>query len=783
MTVPAFTVYSGRPRVFFRDTDLTAITARTNSSSAWQSLWDNVIIPAANNYDDDADSSVGGRGDPGRFMVLALAGLVEDNSTYRNKAITAAIWLAANNPPNPTNASGREVLLCLVVVFDLLYDYMTASQRTAIANEIVFWCTTSGDAGMSASSNEWMDGHSGIDQMCQLAGALAIHGFHSQATTLLNESMNFIYGASANQGRLEMARYQYTAGGTEKGGTYFQLGARAELGYLWFLDNGTNLDTWAMEDAWASKVWEAVLWTQYRGNVAQDHEAHGDTNKVTSPRFMIELRWIIAMLATKFASVDSGKYMRWLYDQYDGFDSSFADSEVWGVIFLDRANVTSLAPSAAGSPPASSKLFYPPGIAFHRGAASGSAWNFENSVTARVSARKWFWEGHFHLDAGSVQIVYKGDALLLAPAGAYSLDVSTTAHNNNALQRSWLQSLCPLVIDPSQTYHKGTINAGNLSINDGGQHYRKWVNTSGGTDSDPTNVIRMQNDGGGTAWLRCESFIEVANNSSVYALRANIRNAYKKFNTSSQRCSVLDVKYMFIKPTVANGLTDWALLYYCRIVKADPDWVTTIPLHAYGTITTTSYGAHWLGYNGVNSISPAGKLWLDIRNISDYTRTNSTPGSAISGTVWFANQFKFLGSGTNFLPDDDANVREYRDIKKHSLYVKKTTQVAEERYVFLLMPTSSSASEPATSRVWETDGAFPNHYAITFEGTETYGWHRTLDQAIHPGGGGAPDTTPPANPTSLGVSARNAALLTTWVDPADSDLDHIEIWKRTSAIP
>ncbi len=780
MTVPSFSVISNRPRVFFRDTDLAAITARTNDVNGWKTLWDNVIIPAANNYDDDADSDIGGRGDPGRFLVLALAGLVENNSTYRNKAITAAVWLADNNPPNPTNTSGREVLLCLTIVFDLLYDYMSSTQRTTIANEIVYWCSgpVPGEGGMSANNSEWMDGHSGIDQMHQLAGALAIHGFHSQATTLLNESMNFIFGTGPNQGRIEMARYQYAGGGAEKGATFFQLGCRAELGYLYFLKNATTWDSWTAETAWASKIWEWVLWTQWRGSDAQTYEAHGDTGKISNPLFHMELRWIIGMLATQYAGVNGGKYMRWLFDQYVGLDNDFADNQIFDVLFLDRANTTSLAPST--TPPATSKMFFPPGTYMFRGAASGdNAWNYQQSVTARVNARKWYWQGHFHLDSGSVQIVYKGDPLLLSPAGAYELTICSTCHNNNWMQRSVGQSLCPLVLDPSQVYHKGNPSVStNLSANDGGQHYQKWVNGSGATEFDPNNVFKMQNDAGGQAWLRCESFNEIVNDSAVTFLSANIRNGYRKFITNSQRCPTLRVKYLFIRPTVDNGLTHWAMLYYCRIVKADPDWVTQIPIHTYGAITTTAYGGHWLGYRGVNSLSPAGKLWLDIRNISAYTLTNNTPGT-LDANGFGANQFKIGGTGTNYKPTGASSALELQDVKKHSLYVKKTTQISEEHYVMLFMPTASNASEPAATRAWVTDGAQPNHYGITLNGTETYLIHRTLDEVVYPGA--AADTTPPGNPTSVVVTPKNTALLTTWTDPVDADLDHIEVWYRTSA--
>lgn len=788
MTVPSYVVTSGHPRVFFRASEKTALTARSNDAAGWQSLWNGTITTKANSAKAASDITNGENSNPHlRWMLLALYGYIEETGRplngYKDKAIKAAIHLANVNPPNPSNAYERSILLGLALVFDICFDDMTSGERNTLAAEIV-----SVGSNMSSDSRELMDGWSGNDQMCALAAALAIHGytgFTSQAQALLDEALNFLWGTTATNGRLEMARYQYAGGGAEKGGMYWQLGAWGELWTLWVMSKGTNHDAWTAEMAWAKKMWEWILWTQYRGGASDDPEAHGDNNRSSAPKFFVELRWELSMLANQFPTPDGtegGKHLRYLYDAYDAHVATDGENAIYDFIFLDKAAVAAVAPSAAATAISAARLFEPPGIFFFRGGAIGNdPWDYDTSVSIRESARKWYWLGHFHMDSGAIQWVHKGDVLLAAPGGYYDLTYSATGHANNALQRSWTQSGCPLVRNSTETYHHYSV----ASANDGGQQFKKYNNGTT-TKSDPENVISMQSDAGGQAWLRCESFTKqdfVGAGSSdapeATFTVANIRRGYRKFHTDQEKLPICEIKTLYIRPTAANGLTYPCAIRYYRIQKTDADWPTTIPWHSYNTITTTAYGANWTGFNTAETLSPAGKLWLDLRSIADYTRTNATPGTA-DANGWGADQYKIpigaVVSGTNYKPTVSQKDRLLTDVKRHSYYVSLTTPAQEERYVFQLMSTDAADSQPSTiGAAWVTDGAQPDYYGKTI-GSTTYLIHRTQAIAVV----GSPDTTPPANVTGFSVSPRHAALLAAWTDPADSDFKECVVEYRTT---
>lgn len=787
MTVPAYVVTSGHPRVFFRASEKTALTARSNNAAGWQSIWDGTITTKANQFKALTDQALGETSIPHlRWMVLALYGYIEETGRpvngYKDKAIKAAIYLANVNPPNPSNAYERYILIGLALVFDICFDDMTTSEKNTLAAEIL-----SVGANMTDNPVERMHGWSGNDMLCALAGALAIHGYSTYATqaqTLLTRALNFIWGTGtgADAGRLEMARYQYAGGGAEKGGMYFQLGIWGEIWALWVMSKGTDHDAWAAETSWCKKIWEWVLWTQYRGGASDEVEAHGDTNKSTAPKFFVELRWLLSMLAGQFPNPDGtqgGQQLRWLYDRYDSFTATNGENAIYDFLFMDTAAVTPIEPKNATTPAARQKLFSPPGVHFFRGAATGQdSWDYDQCVTYRESARQFFFLGHFHMDSGALQIVHKGDVLVQAPAGYYDLTQSSTGHYNNALLRSWTQSGVPLVFQPGETYSLYSQS----SANDGGQQYRKYVDAVK-TWSDPGDVWRMQNDAGGLGWLRCESFTATpivgagtAASPEVVFTVANLRYGYKKFYTDSLRLPICEVKTIYIRPTAANGLPYPTMIRYYRISKTDPDWVVTIPWHTYQAITTTAYGANWTGWNTAASLSPAGKLWLDIRNVGSYTLTNATPGTPdING--WGADQWKIpQGGATNYKPIEASNDRLKPDIKRHSLYVSLTVPVAEEHYVFQGITTDAADSQPSTiGAAWITDGAAPDYYAKTI-GSTSYYMHRT--QAI--ASIGAPDSTPPANVTGFAVAARNKALYATWTDPVDSDFKECVVEYRTT---
>jgi hypothetical protein len=840
MTIPAYTVYANHPRLFFRDTDRTAIVARTDSTSAWKTRWDATIVPASNSYRDrttfanptytlsvaptnppyylaagqtwanTTDGCIYTRNSTNtawvknyptvwinsntyisqvnsphqRMMVLALAGYIEETGRpengYKDKVIKAAVHLASlPDSFNPTTARYR--LLALALVFDILYADTTTTEKNTLAAEIVQQCDR-----MASRTDEWMDGHSGNDQMCQAAGALAIHGwgtYTAAAQTRLTESMTFFFGVNPNEGSLEMERYQFGDGGSEKGAWYIYLGLWHALWSMLFFSNGTTLNEWTSESSWASKIWEWLLWSGYRGGVDGDYEAMGDMARASSPKMHSWQRWVFGALATRYPTGtghEGGRHLAWMFDQWDAQDAPYADSIIYDVLFFDRANVTSVSPEAASTPPATTRLFSPPGVAYVRRAARGSAhsaWDYDNSCVFRISARSGYYLGHPHLDAGSVQIRFRDDVLLLSPSGYY--DEYGGSHHAAWYQRTCGQSLAPIIYDPSEVYQRWS----DVVPNDGGQHFKKRLDASivGGIASDPYSPYKMLNDDGGEAWKRTERFVKIPGDDTAgQFFIADILPAYKKFHTDAGRLEVCTIKYLIIEPTAANGLTWSALLYYARVRKRNASHVVTIPMHFRHTATARSFGLDALGYRSEVGNGSPGRLWVDVRDIGSYNLTITGPGTPLNAAGYGPTQFQILGAGTNYPPAAGAGTRYLPDLKRYSAYLQRKTQVQEEHYVALLMVAAAGDSEPVSGRAWVSDVAQPDFYGIGI-GSETYLIHRTQDLAVY-GSGATPDATPPAEVTDHALTPRDRRILSTFTDPADSDYAKARIYYRTSEI-
>lgn len=774
MAIPVLTVNSEHPHVWAKQSDRAAYVARTNDTAGWKTLWDDTIIPRANTLKAQTNSFImGGSSPEGRFAVLVIAGWIEETGRpaggYKDVAIRALKYLAGlADTTAPTGV--RERLEALAVGFDFLYTDMTTAERDLVAAEMVQQVDRA-----SLREDEEMDGWSGNDQCSALAAILAGYGHPSIAAamaTRLQRTLGHFYGTQPNRGRLTMARYSGADGADEKGANYTHYGRNAELRVLWFLAQATNLDTFTQESAWASKVWEWFLWQGIGGSYAWDLDPLGDTAKPDEPIFHVYSRWDHAIVATKYPNtggLQGGQIARWCFDQWTARDTPFADNSIFDVIFLDRAAVSPVHPKDASTPPATKRLFTPPGIFFIRRAKRGSGdpnWHRDNVARFRISARKKIYLGHAHVDAGSVRADVKGDPCLLSPAGYY--DDFGGVHHANAYQRSWLQSLCPIVKDPGAVYTRYS----QAVVNDGGQQFRKFSGfIPPSSESDPNYSYAMVNDAGGLAWARADKFDKLKDTAEQTFLRADIREAYRRRNTDPQRCPVLDVKFLIIEPSSANGLFWPAMLWYARIQKQVPSWMTEIPFHAPKPQTLTAYGWHNEGHFGVS------KLWVDVRNLSDYTRVSVARGTPLDANGYGPDQFRISGAGTNYKPVEAPGDRHHADLKTDSIFLRKNANDGEERYVCLLMLSEAGDSEPVPSRAWVTDAAQPDYYGVTL-GTETHLVHRTLDLAVF---GGSPDTTPPAECTGKTLTPRHGGILTRWTDPTTSDFSLVRVYRRNTA--
>jgi hypothetical protein len=757
----------------------TAITARTNDTSGWKTFWDGTLTSRANVLKAKTDAALINVSYADRSLfLLAFYGYIEETGRpangYKDRAIKGAVYMAGL--PDDVNPTGRrERLSGLMNVFDFCYDDMTTAERNTIAAEMI-----QQQARMTQNSAEQMDGHSGTDQAVRIGAMLTLHGYStyaSAAASNLQDALEFWYGASAGVGRIEMERYQYTNGGMDKGGWYAYQAFWGFLLLLQFMTKATTHDAWSNESSYLSKAWEWILWTGFRGGVDDDFEAQGDTAKVTNPKMHILQRWTYGLLATNYPtpnSAEGGKHLRWLYDVWDAQQSEFGEDKVFDVLFLDRAGVAPIEPKNGTPVPAASRLFDPPGYYYYRESGRGTgnpAWDYENSVLFRVGGRRRFRQGHPHFDQGSVMIRFKDDVLLQAPAGYY--DDFGTSHHVDAYQRGWLQSLTPLIYDPSQSYQRYSQSV----VNDGGPHFKKATRTGGVIASDPDTVANMLGEAGGEAWLCSRKFTKVTDDSNFVFVSLECADAYKKFYTDQPRCPILEIRYLVIKPTASNGLTYPALLYYARIKKRDGAWKVQIPFHCGAAITPQSFGFTALGYRTTAANGSPGKLWVDVRGVASYTLTHNPPGTPLDANGYGPDQFRVAGTGVNRPPSEGIPARHVADLKHSSIYLERTSKVEEEHYVCLLMVNDSAGGDPQASRSWVSDAAQPNFYGVTL-GSSTYLLSRTEDLAVF----GTPDSSPPANVTGMSVTARDKALFAQWTDPADSDYRFADVYYRTSAI-
>lgn len=756
MAIPVLTVSSTRPRLLCKSTDKTALTARTDSTSAWKPLWDGAITSGANAYKAMAPATLATSVQQIhlRLLVPAFYGWIEETGRpangYKDKAILAAAALC--DVPDGSQPTGRrERCLALAWVFDLLYADMTTAERDKIATELV------GAGGlcsqMGADPRERMDGYSGTDQMCSLVAALTVHGhgtFTAAAQAWIGKAMDFWYGLL---GRVDFVRYQYADGAPDKGAWYYYQAMWGELWLFWQLANATDYDAWAADPS-ILNTWEWLCWTAWNG-ARNDFEALGDMSRTSSPHQL--QRATYSILAQKQTG-EKRSLLRWLYDQWDGLSSAYADNQIMDVIVMDRAAITAVAPSAASSPPATSRKFDPPGLFYFRAGGSG-VWDYAGDTVFRISGRRRMKIGHDHLDVGSVQIRRGPETLLLAPAGYY--DDFGGAHHRNAYQRTWLQSLAPCVLDPGQVFQR----YGTTCADDGGQHFKKFLR-NGVVESDPWDTDKLLNEGGGEAWLATERFANPASSATTAWVIVEARNAYKKFHTDPHRLTTCKLQYLLIKPTAGNGLPAPALLVFFRMAKVNADSRVVIPFHTPGDITLQSYGFTSLGYRAANSISSGGKLWVDIFGKAGYTLTKVSPG-ANDANGYGADQFKVLGVGTNYPPNEASNSRNQPDIARYHLFAERTTPLGTDDFVAFICATGSGDSEPVSGRTWLTDASY---YGITL-GTETYKFHKSAEVLVLPGG--STDTTPPGNVTGAAAAALDRALRVTWTDPGDADLKDI----------
>ena len=765
MPVTSYTVYSNRPRLFFRDTDVATITTRTNTSSQWQDTWDNIIIPNASSIESTQSHSTIASNDnvANKAMTLSLTGLIDSISGNKIKAIGLAEYIAANL--STIGASEKWALLAMAYIFDLLYADMTGTQRTNVGTGILTLCDS-----MRYDINEYIHGTTNGEQMAQLLGALTIHGHTSGASTRLDEALGWFYGSiPGGKAAIETDRYFSADGGDGKGTWYSQFEKRYTLFALEAIVNGFSafsVDSAAYspftDETWIAKVSEWFINTCYRGN--GDYHSIGDTARTSNPWYHESTRHGFAILIRRGGF---RKQMRWLHDQLQA--KSLSLGQVSGYeraheIFLwdpNDSNNASVAPKDASPAISKSRIFTPTGFYCGR-----DTWDYPNSCSIFLDCEQYYFRSHSHLSRGGIGISIKDDMVLLPSTGEYNTSDSAAlfggTHHRNWFQQSIAHSGVPLVFDSSQT-HQNYASDNTLTTYPTGLGGQYWKRVS--SKRSPADINEMRNDNSGLAWL-CSSFEKVEDVEGSYTfLYQDIRRAYLEqytdFGTATERVLMAEVKYLIIW-----GIPPWPLvLRLARIqsrasslTKRDHYHFSRAPLVSPTDGRITAYG-----------FKQTGKIVIDQYPAANFIYT-TIGGGALDANGFGQNDFKYNLNA--YPPAFAANYRHSPDIGKYRVEVQPVVNKTDDIFVSLLQPMG--ASDAPIQYSWKETS---DYVGVSFNGLD---WmiHKTNKLIIT----GATDTTPPLAPTgvSAATGSANGTVTVAWNPNTEPDLAGYNVYYRTS---
>jgi len=742
------TIRSTYPRCFgLISTDKTALTARTNSTSSWKTLWDTVYLPYCDTLVSQSDMLVAATssGTPSdlvhrKFFMLGLAGWIENSTTYHNKLLSAAKALANNDGWWPGWTTLRWTSFAMAAAIDFLQTGVitfTDADKKTIGDSMISRI----DYTNAQSPNEYIDGHTGGNYMAILHAMGALHGmsgtgFNYTATALsrINKVIDFWYGASpGGPARIETDRFFGGDGGSGKGSGYNAIAHFHSLEFLNCVSSlfsvreiaGEPYDPW-VDEAWVGKATEWWLHTYFRGD--GDFIPIHDSGKISAPHFVDEARWALGLLVARGGAFR--KQARWLYDQLQTWENAAPPNgagfttgqyrRAFDVPFWDPADSANANQSPAAAGLTKSRLFSPWGDFFHV-----SSWDPTQKTIIYIRAPEFFYEGHSCLDVGAIGAVVRGDVVLPMQAGTYDGGWSESLagpHNCLWYQQTIGHSGALLVDDFTINPHKAQFQAtqgGGAPRTDipsglGGQYRKQFFNGST-TIYDPPDVGSMRNDGGGMAWRRVGSdavgtgrFRIVSQVPGDYVfMHADTRHAYLLrhdfLGGSLERTRRVDIKWLLLE-----GGSVWQYPILLTIGWVESRLATFLKRqvwHTHGAPNSNMLVLQDIrritadGYRTVYNVDaslPRGKIVIDHYRASEFQML--TVGSSIpTQNGYFQNQFAYQTGGTNYEPVEAIGAKEQSDLGRYSVHMVHSPQVTEMRFVSLLFPCLRTETPPSYS--------------------------------------------------------------------------------------
>jgi hypothetical protein len=762
--ITSYTVYANHPRLWFRDTDVSAITARTNSGSSWQAFWDGTLVPGAASIEStQAFSTIAANDSVSEKMyLLALTGRIDSISANKTKAIGLANYLAANW--GTVGAEAKWSLIAMAQCFDILYADLTGSDKTTIGNAILAACDS-----MRYATDEYVHGTTSGQQMAQLIGSVAIHGDVSGASTRIDEALGWFYGSTpGGRAAFETLRYYGANGGLGKGTWYSSFDGRYELyaieaiahAFSAIAQDSVAYDPY-VDETWIAKIGEWMLNVMIRGDL--DYWAIGDTFRTSNPFYHVSLRHVLSILVTRGGTFR--KQIRWLHDTLQSKTASLGQSAHYEraaeIVFWDPADASnaSVHPKDAGTPISKARLFSPPGFFVGR-----SSWDYPNACIIALDAPERYFRGHGHLSHGGIGITVKDDTVLLPSTGLYNTSDSAALFGGTH-HRYWLQQSIAhsgvVLVDDGVTTHSNYASNNALTVYPSGKGGQLWKRVS--TKRTPSDVNEMRNDNGGLAWLIGSISMISSDATHSFIVREN-RRAYQEQYTD-QGTAAERVLSCEVKDLIIWDVPPWPIvLRMARVKSRLASFKKRDQWHFARSPVLTSTRCSALGYR------QTGKIVIDYYQPENLT-FDTFGGGGTDGNGYAINQFNY--DNANHPPANAANSRHQPDLGTYRMEVYPFVPTQENWMTCLLMPMAATDS-PVAYTWFET----ALYIGVSISGRQ-FSIHKTASLAQID----ASDTTPPGIVTGVACDTgpANGAITASWNASPEADLANYRLYYRTHA--
>lgn len=322
------------PRLVGNATDVTTWQSRIASthSGFWSSL-----LTYCNAHLGDDPSSIAGQNSSEYLACHSFATLVGGNTTYADKAIETALWIAAQGYPSEWGTR-RRYLQSMAVVYDWSYARLTTSERDSLRRRMWDYVQA---VEINPAEYLWGHAHGYIPHFTEALIAIMEDGDATQNAAWrakMDELMDHWYDGT-NSNFFAGFRYFGADGGSHKGsgsGCYQSLTLEFYRYMFPSVSKSLGLDWWTSEDWYTQLVWWMVWhWREDR----QFHKMECEI--APTSYYKIPDQVYAAMIADRNDNI-TGEVAQWLYNEIEnrGTYRIWGPHEFWNVIWFNPSRVS-----------------------------------------------------------------------------------------------------------------------------------------------------------------------------------------------------------------------------------------------------------------------------------------------------------------------------------------------------------------------------------------------------------------------------------------------------------